>query len=79
MVNITTSPTFAFSNPTPLPRGVFAEGGPTTIRNYDLTRDGRLLAVVAARSIDSEAARTPQLQVVLNWQEELKQRLSVRY
>ena len=78
MVSITTSPTFAFSNPTPLPRGAFADGGPTTIRNYDLTRDGRLLAVVAARSVDSEATRTPQLQVVLNWQEELKQRLSVR-
>ena len=74
-VDVTTSPSFAFSNPAALPRSIFAEGGPATITNFDLTRDGRLLAVVAASPVDSEASRTPQIHVVLNWSEELKQRV----
>jgi len=75
---ITTSPTFAFGNPTTLPRGVFEEAGPSSITNYDLTRDGRLVGVVAAGRADAEASRAAEIQVVLNWSEELKQRVPVR-
>jgi Tol biopolymer transport system component len=78
MVTITTSPTFSFSNPTPLPRGVFVESGPTAITNYDLMRDGRLLGVVAAGRRDPEASRPALIQVVLNWLDEVKQRVPAR-
>ena len=57
VVSVTTTPSFAFSNPTSLPRGVFAEGGPDTIRNFDDTRDGRLVAVVPAGPTEAETSR----------------------
>ena len=37
--------------------------------------DGRILGVVAAGQTQSAESTTPQIQVVLNWFEELKQRV----
>jgi Tol biopolymer transport system component len=72
-VSVTTRPTFTFGNPVPLPRP-FVMRGPGFERNYDITRDGkRFLGVVAAgQSTASGAPAAPQIQVVLNWTEELK-------
>ena len=69
---ITTQPSFSFSPPELRPRG-YINMGPAFQRNYDVMPDGRILAVVAAGQ--TQAGRTPQIHVVLNWFEELKQRV----
>ena len=52
--------------------------GPVPGRNYDITPDGKqFLVVVPASSTQSEPRQTQQINVVLNWFEELKQRVPV--
>jgi serine/threonine protein kinase/Tol biopolymer transport system component len=78
-VSITARPTFTFGNPVPVPRP-FLERGPVFERNYDITLDGkRFLGVVAAgQNTASGAPAAPQIQVVLNWTEELKARVPTK-
>jgi serine/threonine-protein kinase len=74
-VSVTTRPSFSFGNPVITPR-VFIERGPTVERTYDVMPDGRFLAVVAAgQNSTTGAPSAPQIQVVLNWFEELKTRV----
>jgi Tol biopolymer transport system component len=73
-VSVTTRPTFTIGNPVRVPR-LFVERGPGFERNYDITRDGKFLGVVAAGQTGSGAPAAPQIQVVLNWFEELKARV----
>ena len=63
----------------PVPK-FFQERGETFERNNDITRDGeQFLGVVAAGSAAaSGAAAAPQIQVVLNWFEELKARVPTK-
>jgi len=50
-------------------------GGPSTIRNYDVSLDGkRFIGVIASGVTDSGTPRTQQIQVVLNWFEEVRRR-----
>ncbi len=76
-VSVTTRPAFTLGNPVPMPQ-VFLERGPMFQRNNDITLDGkRFLGVVPAASGAtgaSGAPGAPQIQVVLNWFEELKMR-----
>ena len=75
-VSVTTPPTFTFGNPVPVPRP-FVGRGPGFERNYDITRDGkRFLGVVPAGQ--NMASGAPQIQVVLNWSEELKRLVPTR-
>ena len=77
-VSVTTRPTFTFGNPVPVPRP-FIERGPAFERNNDITLDGkRFLGVVAAGQTASGAPAAPQIQVVLNWFEELKARVPTK-
>jgi len=71
---ITTQPSFSISPPLLMPRG-FINFGLQSQRNYDLMLDGRILGVVPAGQTGSSGPATPQIQVVLNWFEELKQRV----
>ncbi len=73
LVGVTTTPSFTFTNPTSLPRGIFLERGSAVARNYDFARDGRLIGVAPVSQTDG--AGSPPLQVVLNWFAELKQRV----
>jgi serine/threonine-protein kinase len=80
-VDIRTQPSFNFGKPTsiPIPTGpVF--GGPG--RNYDITPDGKQFLVVlpvSGPAADPNARSAPQqINVVLNWFEELKQRVPVK-
>jgi hypothetical protein len=75
---ITTQPSFASSAPVPVPRGGAIALGPTSPRNYDVTPDGRFLGVVAAGQTQPAGSTAPQIQVVLNWFEELKQRVPTK-
>jgi Tol biopolymer transport system component len=72
---ITTQPSFAFSAPMPVPRGGALGLGPAFQRNYDVMPDGRILGVVNSAQVQSAGPATQQIQVVLNWFEELKARV----
>jgi len=63
----------------PVPK-VFQQRGEMFERNNDITRDGKqFLGVVAAGSAAaSGATAAPQIQVVLNWFEELKARVPTK-
>ena len=71
-VRVTTQPAFSFSNPVLLPRGVFLEGGPDSVRNIDALRDGRFVGIVDLAQSESGDLSAPRINVVLNWTEELK-------
>jgi serine/threonine-protein kinase len=79
-VTVTTRPTFAFSDPVQLSRGPsgFTEGGPANTRQNDSTPDARVVAVIPVDRTQAGSALTPQLQVVINWFEELKARVPAR-
>jgi serine/threonine-protein kinase len=72
-VSVATRPAFTFGSPVPVPSR-FLDRGPNLERNNDITRDGKqFLGVIAAGSAAiSGGAAAPQIQVVLNWAEELK-------
>jgi len=75
-VDIVTEPAFAFSNEQTLP----VEGFNVVVgyRDYDMSPDGeRLLMVFPADQANSGEASRPQINIVLNWFEELKERVPV--
>jgi Tol biopolymer transport system component len=76
-VSLTCDPNFSFSVLPSLPRP-FSPGVAPNIRNYDILPDGKhFLGVVPAGQLQASAT-APQLQVVLNWFEEVKKRFSSR-
>jgi serine/threonine-protein kinase len=74
---ITTSPAFSFTTPVQVPKP-FLTGGSPTIRNNDMTPDGKILGTGTGGLSSAGGQRNAQLQVVLNWFEELKQRVPTR-
>jgi len=69
-VSVTTRPAFAFGSAFPVPRK-FNPGSPAVRALYDITRDGRFVGVVPVG--DSGAIYSaPEIEVVLNWFEELR-------
>ena len=78
-VSVTTRPTFTFGNPVSVPRP-FAPSSQGFERNNDITLDGkRFLGVVTAgQNAVGGAPAAPQIQVVLNWFEELKARVPTK-
>src|SRR5207247_1376100 len=77
-VKISTRPTFAFTDPTAIPRG-FGIADPVNPRPYDTLPDGRFVGVgtVGLTPIASSTGAVSQLQVVLGWFEELKARAPI--
>jgi Tol biopolymer transport system component len=73
-VDVRTQPSFVVGRPTSLPRG-FLVNGTGTPRSYDITPDGRFLGVIDSNLAQPGSAAAPQLQIVLNWFEELKTRV----
>jgi hypothetical protein len=68
---VTPQPAFTLGTPSVGPVMV-ADNGPGGIRSWDATRDG---SRVLGLSTGTGDATTPELRVVLNWFEELKQRV----
>jgi Tol biopolymer transport system component len=80
-VSITTRPSFAFGNPITAPGNVPNTNPFGEPRNFDIAPDGRRwVAVVDPTAPGSTQASgaTLQMQVVLNWFEELTQRVPVK-
>jgi Tol biopolymer transport system component len=73
-VPVTTTPTFMFGVPSAIPNP-FRLIAPSGRRSYDVTPDGRFLASVAA---PSETAPASEVQIVLNWFRELRERVPPR-
>jgi len=77
-VSIATQPSFAFGTPVPVPGGFTSNTTPEMPRNHDVTPDGKLLVVVPSGQRPSASPTTTQeIRVVLNWFEEVKQRVPV--
>jgi Tol biopolymer transport system component len=70
-VSVTTEPTFAFGNPVAVPRS-FQAAAPEQRRVYDITPNGKFLGLMPAGETGS---RPTQIEVVLNWFEELRARV----
>jgi len=70
-VDITTEPTFSAGTPKLLFGGTFQVSAAARA-NYDVTPDGQRFVMVQEGGADSEVS---QINVVLNWFEELKQRV----
>jgi WD40 repeat protein len=75
-VAISTRPRFSLGRPVPVARGALIFGSRAVERNHDILPDGRFIGVAPA---SGQAVTTaPQIHVVLNWFEELKQRAPTR-
>jgi hypothetical protein len=77
-VNITTEPAFGVSQPTAVPRPVTAGGGPNLPRAYDVAPDGQHLVILTPPDTANSVSVGRQVQVVLNWFEELKALVPVK-
>jgi serine/threonine-protein kinase len=75
-VDVQTQPSFSNGKTTPLPIENIIDPGP---RSYDISPDGKSFIVMLPRSdADSNKYPSEQINVTLNWLEELKQRVPVR-
>ena len=73
-VKINTLPNVAFSDVIQVSQGEFVNASSNNFpRNADITPDGKLLGLMYAETTKSGAILAPQIQVVLNWFQELKQ------
>ncbi len=77
-VNITTAGGITFGSPGSLPATVTGLRTSSLTRAYDILPDGRFVGLVSASGQESTAAAAPQIRVVLNWFEELKQRVPTK-
>ena len=71
-VEITTEPTFSAGSPRLLFEGAFMSGT-VFLPYYDVTPDGQRFVML--KPVESETSAPTQINVVLNWFEELKQRV----
>jgi Tol biopolymer transport system component len=69
-VDVKTQPSIMFGKPVTLSFETVSLGG----MPYDVTRDGRFLLTLFASDVDSSSSPF-QINVILNWQEDLKQRV----
>jgi Tol biopolymer transport system component len=76
-VTITTQPTFAFGNAVQVPRP-FSPGAPNMRTWYDVTPSGKFLGLIPRGPPNAFTRANSEIQVVLNWQEELKQRVPTK-
>jgi hypothetical protein len=74
-VSFTTRPSVSFGTPVRFPKQ-FPNASPLNVRPYDVLPDGkRFIRALPAGSTAPSAAGPPRIQVVLNWFEDVKQRV----
>ena len=76
VVPVSTSPSFSVGGVTLLQRP-FINAPPSSERTYDTMPDGRILGLQVNVGADGKPI-APDIEVVLNWLEELKQRVPVK-
>jgi len=79
-VSVTTRTSLAFGPPVQAPKGSqFMTREPFAVRSYDLLPDGKhfIGTIPAGQAQTSSGGSPPHIQVVLNWFEDLKQRVPV--
>jgi Tol biopolymer transport system component len=75
-VSVSTPQAFTFTKPVPIPvAGIDAL--PMIVRNHDVLPNGRAFIAVANTELTAQSTPVSQIVVVLNWFEELKQRVPV--
>jgi hypothetical protein len=77
-VSVSTRPDVTFGSPVTLSARVTADRTSGETRAYDILPDGRFIGVVPASDTESSGTAVAQFRVVLNWTEELKQRVPTR-
>jgi hypothetical protein len=75
-VRLEAGPGFTFSKPVQLRRGFTENLGPVFERNYDVTRDGKFIGFVAPGQ-NPTAVIAGQINVVLNWFQELQTKVPI--
>ena len=75
-VDITTQPSFAAGKPRMLFEGKVRTESGTTFANYDVSPDGQRFLML--KPAEQAQAAPTQINVVLNWFEELKRRVPTR-
>ena len=78
VTTVQTQPQFRFTEPVPAPLRLLSVDPATEVRNFDIMPDGQRFMGLTAGTSDIPGSSTPQIQVVLNWLEELKQRVPVK-
>jgi Tol biopolymer transport system component len=76
-VSVTTQPAFAFGNAMAVPK-LFLMAGATLRTPYDIAPDGRIVGRITAGQMEYARSQNDQIQVVLNWFEDLKARVPTR-
>jgi len=77
VIPVTTAPRFEFGKPEAFSLGARLGSGPASRRNFDPLPDGRILGLIsiAPEPTQTGGVQAPQIAVVLNWFEELRQRV----
>jgi eukaryotic-like serine/threonine-protein kinase len=73
-IPVTTTPAFTFGTPTAMP-SVLENYAPAVPRQYDVTPDGKLIGLIPAGQSESGSGVPTHINVILNWFEELKQKV----
>jgi serine/threonine-protein kinase len=74
-MSIRTQPSVSFGAPVRAPKSGFATQIPASVRTFDILPDGKhFIGVVPAGQTQPGSAGAPQIQVVLNWFVDVKQR-----
>jgi len=78
-MSFNTRPSVSFGIPVRAPKSGFNTNVPTSVRTYDILPDGKhFIGVVAAGQTQQGSAGLQQIQVVLNWFEDVKQRAPLK-
>lgn len=77
-VAVSTDPIFSFGNPTRISRRFTEMGSQIFVRNYDVAPDSKIIGLVTAEEAESTSASRVEFRMVLNWFEELTQRVPAR-
>jgi hypothetical protein len=79
-LDVQTSPTFSAGQPVEIPGTAASLTSLPAVRNYDVMPDGKQLLVVLTGPVDDRGSgeRGQQINVVLNWNQELMQRVPVK-
>ena len=78
VVSVTTEPEFAFGNAVAITARPFQPGGPRGRSQFDTTPDGKFLGLLPPSELSgANPRRLTRINVVVNWFEELRQRVPV--